>query len=215
MKAHLDAHHLATGRADRFSNDASAFRALVAADAELARRAEVLVSVPGVGPVTAAGLLTEMPELGELDDQSAASLAGLAPATRESGTWKGRGFIRGARARARRLLYMPALSAIRHNPDFKRKYCELHGRGSRRRCRGLGGVSAPPFKSRTEPGRKAAYGLGQLPLAASRPVTRRGGTQWSSRATPPAVERLDTATRPAFPTPLRKGAGRTRPIIRK
>ena len=52
---------------------------LLAADPELARRAEVLGSIPGVGPVTVAGLVAEMPEPGELDAKAVASLAGLAP----------------------------------------------------------------------------------------------------------------------------------------
>ena len=102
---------------------------LIADDKVLARKAEVLTSVPGIGSVTAAGLLSKMPELGTIDGKAAASLAGLAPMTRESGTWKGRSFIRGGRARPRRLLYMASVSAIRHNPDFVRKYRELRERG--------------------------------------------------------------------------------------
>ena len=98
---------------------------LLAADSELARRAEVLASIPGVGPVTVAGLVAEMPELGELDAKAAASLAGVAPMTRESGNWKGRSYIKGGRRRARRLLYMAALSAIRCNPDLAAKYRQL------------------------------------------------------------------------------------------
>ena len=89
--------------------------------------------MPGIGSVTAAGLLSKMPELGTIDGKAAASLAGLAPMTRESGTWKGRSFIHGGRARPRRLLYMASVSAIRHNPDFVRKYRELRERGKRRR----------------------------------------------------------------------------------
>ena len=102
---------------------------LLASDATLSRRAEVLASIPGIAAVTAAGLLAEMPELGHLDAKSAASLAGLAPATRESGQWKGHSFIRGGRARVRRMLYMVALTAVRHNPDLARKYDELRARG--------------------------------------------------------------------------------------
>ena len=82
----------------------------------LARRAEILRSIPGLSSVTAAGLLTEMPELGTLTAKTAASLAGLAPVTRQSGTWRGRSFLQGGRSRVRRLLYMPALSAIRCHP---------------------------------------------------------------------------------------------------
>ena len=75
-------------------------------------------------PVTATGLAT-CPN----SAKAAASLAGLAPATRESGQWKGYSFIRGGRARPRSLLYMAALSAIRHNPDLARQYTRLRERG--------------------------------------------------------------------------------------
>ena len=95
----------------------------------LARRTEILTSIPGVSSITAAGLLTQMPELGRLDAKAVASLAGLAPVTRQSGAWQGRSFIQGGRSRVRRLLYMPALAAIRCNPDLRAKYRQLHGQG--------------------------------------------------------------------------------------
>ena len=69
----------------------------LAEDEGLARRTEILTSIPGVSRVTAAGLLTQMPELGRLDAKAAASLAGLAPVTRQSGAWQGRSFIQGER----------------------------------------------------------------------------------------------------------------------
>ena len=102
---------------------------LIAEDAQLVRRTEVLASVPGIGLVTARGLLAEMPELGTVDSKAAASLAGLAPITRESGAWRGRSSIHGGRAGARRLLYMASVTAVRHNPDLARKYRELRARG--------------------------------------------------------------------------------------
>lgn len=70
-----------------------------------------------------------MPELGELNRSTAASLAGLAPMTRESGLWSGHSFISGGRHRVRRMLYMPALAAIRFNPDMKRTYRNLKNAG--------------------------------------------------------------------------------------
>ena len=106
-----------------------AITTLIGADETLARQAEVLVSIPGIASVTAAGLLAEMPELGRLHAKAAASLAGLAPVTRESGQYKGRGRIRGGRARLRKILYMAAVSASRHNPDLARKYADLRARG--------------------------------------------------------------------------------------
>ncbi len=74
--------------------DAEIARTL-AGDEGLARRAETLASIPGVGKATAAGLLAAMPEPGGLDAKAAASLAGLAPVARESGQWQGRRFIQG------------------------------------------------------------------------------------------------------------------------
>ena len=79
--------------------DAEIARTL-AGDDGLARRAETLASIPGVGKVTAAGLLAAMPELGGLDAKAAASLAGLAPVARESGQWQGKRFIQGGRGSA-------------------------------------------------------------------------------------------------------------------
>lgn len=82
-------------------------------------RESLLTSVPGVGPATARTLLAEMPELGRLDRRQIASLAGLAPWTRQSGTWKGKNFISGGRGKVRAVLFMAALVASRHNPVLK------------------------------------------------------------------------------------------------
>ena len=106
-----------------------AIRALLRQDADLARKAEILNSVPGLGEVSAVALLALMPELGDLSGKAAASLAGLAPITRESGAWSGKAFIQGGRHNLRRALYMPALTASRWNPDLKRKYEALRANG--------------------------------------------------------------------------------------
>lgn len=99
--------------------------AMIRADASLARRLDILVTIPGIATVSAVALLIEMPELGELDGKAAASLAGLAPMTRQSGKWSGKAFIRGGRAALRRALYMPAVAALRFNPGLSAKYKEL------------------------------------------------------------------------------------------
>ena len=70
-------------------------------------------------------LVTEMPELGCLDSKAAACLAGLAPIARQSGQWKGKSFVQGGRKQVRQALYMPALVAMRYNPDLKTKYDQL------------------------------------------------------------------------------------------
>jgi len=98
-------------------------------DAGLAERFKILISIPGVARLTAFVLLIEMPELGSVEPGQAASLAGLAPIARQSGRWTGKAFIRGGRANVRQALYMPALVAMRFNPDLKAKYTQLVGAG--------------------------------------------------------------------------------------
>jgi transposase len=98
-------------------------------DPELSQRFNILLTIPGIARLTAFALLIEMPELGTLDNKQAASLAGLAPVTRQSGRWKGHAFIRGGRAQLRRALYMPAMVAARFNPDLKAKYDQLIAAG--------------------------------------------------------------------------------------
>jgi transposase len=80
---------------------------------------DLLSSVPGVGPVIARTLIAELPELGTLDRRKISALAGLAPWTRQSGQWKGKSFIGGGRSNIRRVLYIAAMVAARHNPTLK------------------------------------------------------------------------------------------------
>lgn len=105
-------------------------RATILADnARLKARADILVSIPGFGAATAAALLSDMPELGSMDGKQTASLAGLAPITRQSGSWRGKSLIQGGRATLRQAIYMPALVAIRFNPPLKAKYQALRATG--------------------------------------------------------------------------------------
>jgi transposase len=80
---------------------------------------DLLQSVPGVGSVTARSLLAELPELGTLTRREVASLAGLAPWTRQSGKWRGKSFTGGGRAGVRSALFMAAMVGARHNPVLK------------------------------------------------------------------------------------------------
>lgn len=80
---------------------------------------DLLASVPGIGPAIARTLIAELPELGRLDRKQVAALAGVAPFTRQSGTWKGRSFIGGGRASVRTALFLGAMVASRCNPVLK------------------------------------------------------------------------------------------------
>jgi len=78
-------------------------------------RDDLLQSVPAVGRVLSFTLLAELPELGHLSRRAIAKLVGVAPLSRESGTWRGRRFVQGGRAPVRAVLYMSALVATRRN----------------------------------------------------------------------------------------------------
>lgn len=84
--------------------------ALIASDRELARKFAILTSIAGVSQVTAFALIIDMPEPGTLDGKKVASLAGLAPMTRQSGRWKGKAFITGGRAICARCCTCPPWS---------------------------------------------------------------------------------------------------------
>ena len=101
----------------------------IASDQALQGKREILCSIPGLGPIAAALILTFLPEIGTLDRKQAGSLAGLVPHNRESGQWKGKSFISGGRKPLRDALYMPALVAMRFNPDLKSKYTALREAG--------------------------------------------------------------------------------------
>jgi transposase len=86
-------------------------------------------SVPGIGKITAATLVAELPELGTISRQKIAALAGLAPYNRDSGPRRRTRRIFGGRAQVRCVLYMATLSATQHNPVIRRFYERLIERG--------------------------------------------------------------------------------------
>tara|TARA_B100000315_G_C14495337_1_gene549668 strand:- start:63 stop:1013 length:951 start_codon:yes stop_codon:yes gene_type:complete len=88
-------------------------------------RDDLLQSVPGVGPVLSVTLLAELPELGTLNRKQIASLVGVAPLNRDSGTLRGRRTVWGGRARVRATLYMATLAATRCNPVVRSFYRHL------------------------------------------------------------------------------------------
>lgn len=91
--------------------------------------AERLSSIKGIGTVTIAALLAEVPELGSLSRREISALVGVAPVNRDSGTMRGRRTIFGGRAGVRTALYMAALVATRFNPVIKAFYMRLVAAG--------------------------------------------------------------------------------------
>jgi transposase len=88
-------------------------------------RDAILQSTPGVGPVLSRTLISQLPELGDLNRKAIAALVGVAPFNRDSGTWQGRRTIWGGRATVRTVLYMSTLVATRHNPVIREFYERL------------------------------------------------------------------------------------------
>jgi len=96
---------------------------------ELSAKAAKLTAISGVGARTAALLLAQLPELGELNRREIAALVGVAPFNRDSGRMRGKRAIYGGRKPVRHGLYMAALVAAHHNPILRNFYLRLRAAG--------------------------------------------------------------------------------------
>lgn len=90
---------------------------------------KLLDSVKGVGPVTIVTLTALLPELGRLDRRQIAKLVGVAPLPHDSGQYRGKRKIWGGRADVRSVVYMAAMSAVKHNAVLKEFYQRLIAAG--------------------------------------------------------------------------------------
>jgi len=102
---------------------------LISQDDVLSKKASRLKDIPGVGPIVAATVLAEMPELGQITKNAAGALAGVAPYNDDSGDQKGKRRIGGGRRTVRTALYMATLSAVRHDRILKAFYQRLCANG--------------------------------------------------------------------------------------
>jgi len=101
--------------------------------AEWQEQSAILSSVPGVGKVTTATLLADLPELGKVDGKKIAALVGVAPMNQDSGKKRGYRKTKGGRADVRSVLYMATLVACRYNPVIKAQYENLLKRGKEKK----------------------------------------------------------------------------------
>jgi transposase len=99
----------------------------------LAEQEKLLRTAKSVGRVTAATLLADLPELGQLDRKEIAALVGVAPMNRDSGRKRGYRKTQGGRPEVRSALYMSALTGIRYNPILKAQYQQLVKRGKEKK----------------------------------------------------------------------------------
>jgi transposase len=96
---------------------------------EIQDKMQVLLSVPGIGETTASMLVTEVPELGQLNRRQIAALIGVAPINRDSGSFRGKRMTGGGRQNVRTRLYMPTVVACHFNPIIKSYYQRLVEKG--------------------------------------------------------------------------------------
>lgn len=94
---------------------------------------EILTSAPGVGMVTTATLLAELPELGKMDRKKIAALVGVTPMNYDSGKKRGYRKTKGGRTNVRSVLYMSTLVATRYNPLIRAQYQHLLKRGKEKK----------------------------------------------------------------------------------
>lgn len=97
------------------------------------QRREIMESMPGVGVTVSTTLLSDLQELGTLNQKQIAALVGVAPMNRDSGRMRGKRRIRGGRAQVRTVLFMATLCAIQHNPVIKAFYQRLVNNGKHKK----------------------------------------------------------------------------------
>jgi transposase len=100
---------------------------------DLGEQEQLLRTAKSIGRVTAATLLADLPELGQLDRKEIAALVGVAPMNRDSGRKRGYRRTQGGRPDVRSALYMSALTGIRYNPVLKAQYDQLVKRGKEKK----------------------------------------------------------------------------------
>jgi transposase len=102
-------------------------------DSNFRAKSDLLRSAPGVGPVLSKILISDLPELGQLDRKKIASLVGVAPFNKDSGRFRGKRRIKGGRANIRSVLYVATVSAIRCNPIINIFYLRLLSYGKEKK----------------------------------------------------------------------------------
>ena len=103
----------------------SEIKKLIDHDPEMKDKAELIKTMPGIGDTTAFMIVSELPELGNLNRRQIASLVGVAPINRDSGTFRGKRMTGGGRKSVRTRLFMPTLVAIQHNAVIRKYYQRL------------------------------------------------------------------------------------------
>jgi len=127
QKAHT---HVLNSLASEIAKLEAAICAKIKSMPDLAERAEIIESVPGFAETSSANLVAGMPELGQVSDEIAAALIGVAPYDDDSGKRRGERHIKGGRRWVRNAIYMPCVGAATlNNPVLKAYYQRLIAKG--------------------------------------------------------------------------------------
>ena len=102
---------------------------VIAQEETSAAKARLLRSIPGIGPVSAAMLIAEMPELGRMTSGEAAAMTGLAPIPHDRGAMRVRRAIAEGRRSLRHVMFQAAPAAACHDPVLKPVAQNLKMRG--------------------------------------------------------------------------------------
>jgi transposase len=127
QKAHA---HVLTSLDNEIAKLEAAISAKVKSTPDLAERAKIIASVPGLGETSATNLVAGMPELGQVSDKIAAALIGVAPYDDDSGKRRGERHVKAGRRWVRNAIYMPCVGAATlNNPVLKAFYRRLIAKG--------------------------------------------------------------------------------------
>jgi transposase len=127
QKAHA---HILKSLANEIAKLEAAISAKIKSTPDFAERAEIIESVPGLAETSSANLVAGMPELGQVSDEIAAALIGVAPYDDDSGKRRGERHIKGGRRWVRNAIYMPCVgAATQNNPVLKAYYQRLIAKG--------------------------------------------------------------------------------------
>ena len=105
--------------------------ALIRAHGTLGQAIKAIRGIVGIGATTAAALLALIPELGALTRRQAAALSGLAPHPPQSGATDAYRRTRGGRPEVKRVLFMSAMVAAKHDPTLRAFYQRLLTNGKK------------------------------------------------------------------------------------
>jgi transposase len=105
---------------------------IIEIDEDLSRKKETLKNIPGIGEITANTLLALVPELGHLNRKQIASLCGLAPYPKQSGTKTWYSHTMGGRRNLRPILFMAAMGARRTKTSLAEFYETLVKNGKKK-----------------------------------------------------------------------------------